>query len=122
LVTPATSCRLGSVDMENVIKSLKDAEESAAEVEKQTTQKSSELVKEAEEKVRQMEGEIEGTVKKWGERHISNKLGNAKAQAVKIRGKAEAEGEEMERKAKGKMSLGVDQVADAVIKSMRSGA
>jgi vacuolar-type H+-ATPase subunit H len=121
LVILAISCRLGSVDMENVLKSLKNAEERAAEVERQTAKKSSDLVKETEESMKQLEAEVEKKAKEAGERLLSTKLDNAKAESARIRDRARAEGAGMEKKAKEKMSRGVDKVVDAVVERMKSG-
>lgn len=106
--------------MENALKSLKNAEERASEVERQTAQKASALARETEEAVKKMEAEVERKAKDAGERHLAAKMEGAKAESAKIREKSRAEGEGMERKAKEKMSQGVDQVVDAVIKRMKS--
>lgn len=111
---------LGSVDMENALKSLKNAEERASEVERQTTQKASDLVREAEEGVKMMEADAEKKAKDAGERHLAAKLEAAKSESAKIRERARAEGEGMGKKAKEKMAQGVDHVVDAVIKRMKS--
>lgn len=108
--------------MENALKSLKHAEERAGEVEKHAVGKSSELVKEVEESVKTMEAEAESRAKETGERHLKFKMDKARAESANIKEKARAEGEGMEKKAKGNMSLGVDQVVDAVVKRMKSGS
>lgn len=122
MVTLAILCRLGSVDMENVLKSLKNAEERAAEVERRTAELSSGLVKETEESVKQMEAEAEKRAKEAGERLLMERMNIAKVESGRIRDKARAEGEVMERKAKENMGLGVEKVVSAVVEKMKSGA
>ncbi len=108
--------------MENALKSLKNAEERAVEVEKLAADKSAEIVKEAEDSVKKMEVDIEKRSKEAGERHLAAKLDGAKAESARIREKSRAEGEAMERKAKEKISAAVDKVVEAVEERMKSGA
>ncbi len=107
--------------MEHALKSLKNAEERANEVEKLAADKSEDIVKGTEESVKEVEVEVERMAKESGERHLSARVDGAKAESAKIREKVKAEGEGMEKKAKERLSLGVDQVVDAVIKRMKSG-
>lgn len=107
--------------MENALKSLKNAEERALEVERMAVGKSAEIVKEAEESAKKTETEVEKKAKEAGERYLAAKIEGAKAESGRIREKARVEGEAMERKAREKMSAGVDQVVEAVEKRMKSG-
>jgi vacuolar-type H+-ATPase subunit H len=107
--------------MENALRSLKNAEERAIEVERWAAEKGSELTKTTEESVKEMEADVEKRSKEAGVKHLSTRLEGARATSASVRGKVRAEGDDMEKKAKEKLNLGVDQVVDAVVKRMKSG-
>lgn len=103
------------------MRSLKNAEERAIEVEKWAAEKGSELTKATEESVKEIETDVERRAKEAGEKHLSMKLEGARTESANMREKVRAQGDGLERKAKDKLSLGVDQVVDAVVKRMKSG-
>ena len=102
--------------MENVLKSLKKAEESADEIDRQASAKASELVKKTEIDAKRLEADSERMAKEAGEALISSHRKQASVEADKISSKAQKEASGIKIKAKENMTKSVDDVVNVVIK------
>ena len=106
--------------MENVLRSLKTAEEAAAQVEEDAKQKASKLMAKAEDISRKREVESETQAKAIGEKLKSERLEAATKEANEIKEKTKSSASQIEEKAKKNMQIGVDEVVKTLISRMKT--
>jgi len=106
--------------LENILKALKKAEDEAAAISREATERASALVRGAEDAARELEAESEREAKAAGDRLLEERMDSARKEAERIKARAEEAGSDLDRRVKKNFEVCVDEVVKSIAQRMKA--